>query len=979
MDSASIASSSRPSIPADPSLDAEHRVVRRRPTSQRRLAGTRDQRPALSQADYSLDHDRVIGPRAQRGGSLAWRTVTVLITALAAADLFVDQPALRWGTWVLAVLVAGVAALLSAMAAEATPAALLHERFGDQTAAEHARRWHMQAVASAAVMLMLMAGGPGGSGSDVLWWLVVLGAAGTLVAMATTYRDGERPGLGSVYLTLDAVTVGVTVGLITVSLANGSGSPSGSSAGLLLGAFAAAGYAVAVATRPAIREEPRGSDALFLGGVLVLCLHAAGEAAQQIGLAPFSTLETPGVALFGSLGLARSAWARSRPFETPHEAGTESRLRLVPATTAAAAIVLLSWAELTGHGSRTGFFGVLLLFGFIIGRLMLTLLDNRQLLQRVERSGVFEEKLRDLGAALLAALDRKEALELVCRTAQMALGADSVMLWMVDPTTAELEAVEVVSPKRRSLLRRRLSLEDPTSVAARVVRSGLSEIVLHVPTANQTNGFLSVLLRAQALLAVPIMRETTVQGVLVCIDSRNPTAYSAREQAKAELLASQVAVALDNAYQHSLQRRRLEELTALYQFAQSAHAALSGSEIIRQLLPIIKERLKYTHASIWLRDETSGTLRLVVSDAPAGGPQTAARPSALGMRAFVSGQPARAGLGWGDPESEMVPDRSGIRSELAVPMVLKRRVVGVVDLESRQVNAYSVHEERLLVALANHAALAVDNLHLLAEARKVEALKELDRMKTELLSTVSHELRTPLGSIKGYATTLLTHEARLRREERREFLEIIDSEADRLRELIENLLEMSRLEAGMLRIDKEPARLGGLAREVTRKVQLATTAHEVVLDWPSDDPWVLADTKRVYQVMQNLMSNAVKYSPQGGRITLAGGFGPRELTISVADQGLGMPAAELDKIFDRFHRVGGEVSRRIGGTGLGLAISQGLVEAHGGRIWADSDGEGHGSTFHFTLPLLPEAGEVSTAESRSKGRHDYQEANRTRR
>src|SRR5206468_12899385 len=123
-------------------------------------------------------------------------------------------------------------------------------------------------------------------------------------------------------------------------------------------------------------------------------------------------------------------------------------------------------------------------------------------------------------------------------------------------------------------------------------------------------------------------------------------------------------------------------------------------------------------------------------------------------------------------------------------------------------------------------ALAVDNLHLLDETSKVAALKELDRMKTELLSTVSHELRTPLGSIKGYVTTLLTHGSKLKKDEQREFLEIIDSEADRLRELIENLLDLSRLEAGVLRIDREPVRLAGVARDVTRKVQLATPRHE---------------------------------------------------------------------------------------------------------------------------------------------------------
>ena len=147
----------------------------------------------------------------------------------------------------------------------------------------------------------------------------------------------------------------------------------------------------------------------------------------------------------------------------------------------------------------------------------------------------------------------------------------------------------------------------------------------------------------------------------------------------------------------------------------------------------------------------------------------------------------------------------------------------------------------MLVALANHAALVVENLHLVDETRKVAALRELDRMKTELLGTVSHELRTPLGSIKGYATTLLTYGNKLKRDEQREFLEIIDSEADRLRELIENLLDMSRLEAGVLRIDREPTRLGEIARDLVRKVQLATPEHTLELDWPAADPLVAAD------------------------------------------------------------------------------------------------------------------------------------------
>ena len=318
-----------------------------------------------------------------------------------------------------------------------------------------------------------------------------------------------------------------------------------------------------------------------------------------------------------------------------------------------------------------------------------------------------------------------------------------------------------------------------------------------------------MLLHAQTLLAVPIMRGDHVQGVLVCIDSRNPSAYGAAELAKAELLASPGrgrSRQCVSARAAAASPRRAERAVPVRPVR--ARGAF-GSDIVGQLLPILKERLGYTYGTIWLRDEPSGALRLAAGDGPNGTPR-GSRPSPLAMRAFSSRRAGagRPGLGRLGPRSRW-PTRDAGGSELAVPMVLQRRVVGVVDLESRYPQAYSPTEERLLVALANHAALAVENLHLLEETRKVAALRELDRMKTELLGTVSHELRTPLGSIKGYATTLLTHGSRLKRDEQREFLEIIDSEADRLRELIENLLDMSRLEAGVLRIDREPTRLGG--------------------------------------------------------------------------------------------------------------------------------------------------------------------------
>ncbi len=889
--------------------------------------------------------------------NFAARSLSIGLAILALADVLADVQPLRAASWIAAVVLAALGSLLAAVTAEAT-----HSE-------QPRRRWYLQAIACAAVMFMLMAGGPDGAPSDTMWLLIVLSTASALVALATTYRVQVRWGIPALCLVLDAFIVGFTVLLTTASLTGGA---SGGGPAIVLGAFAAASYAVAVATRPTIRTDPYGVDTLLLGGVLLLCLNMAGIAARQLEFGIPAIFASPGVALFGALALVRSAWpTNATQLSVATSRFRESRLRLVPAVAATGAILILSWSQLEGQGSRAGYFGTIFLFSLIVGRLLLTLVENQQLLQRVERSGVFEEKLRDVGGALVAALDRKDTLELVCRAAQMALRADSVILWVLDAPADELEAVEVLSTKRSALLRRRLAMDDPTSLAVRVARTGSAEIVSNVPTANQSNGFLNVLLHAQALLAVPVLRGDAVQGVLVCIDSRNPSAYGPPELARAELLGSQVAVALDNAYQHALQRRRLEELSALYQFAQSAHAAQSSAEIVRQLLPIVKERLSYTCATLWLRDEPHGTLRVAAIDAPDTRARSA-RPSPLALEACTTGEPARAGLDWAD--SEPTPLRDGIHSQLAVPMVLQRRVVGVVDVESRYPNAYSPTEERLLVALANHAALAVDNLHLLEESRKVEALRELDRMKTELLSTVSHELRTPLSSIKGYATTLLEHGARVKREEQREFLEIIDFEADRLTELIENLLEMSRLEAGVLRMDRTPARLGEVARALIRKLQLTAPEHTLELDWPPADPAVSADARRIYQVIQNLLSNAIKYSPDGGRVILAARCERHELVVSVQDQGLGMPAGELDRIFDRFHRVGGEVTRSIGGTGLGLGISKGLVEAHGGQIWAESEGEGKGSTFSFTLPLLAEG---TSEVNRSKGADDHEEANRT--
>jgi signal transduction histidine kinase len=222
-------------------------------------------------------------------------------------------------------------------------------------------------------------------------------------------------------------------------------------------------------------------------------------------------------------------------------------------------------------------------------------------------------------------------------------------------------------------------------------------------------------------------------------------------------------------------------------------------------------------------------------------------------------------------------------------------------------------------------------------------------MKSQLLSTVSHELRTPLASIKGFATTLLRQDVRWDDATQRDFLRIIEEETDRLAEIIDNLLDMSQIEAGALRIAKEPTQLRQLIREVVDEMRMRTEAHYFVVDLPAELPRVLIDPRRIRQVLHNLIGNAIKYS-KGGQISVACEVDADDVLVSVSDQGEGIKPEFVDRIFERFFQVDGASTRRVGGSGLGLSISRGIVEAHGGKIWVDSV-VGQGSTFRFTLPL----------------------------
>ena len=248
------------------------------------------------------------------------------------------------------------------------------------------------------------------------------------------------------------------------------------------------------------------------------------------------------------------------------------------------------------------------------------------------------------------------------------------------------------------------------------------------------------------------------------------------------------------------------------------------------------------------------------------------------------------------------------------------------------------------------------------------ALEELDRLRAEFLGMVSHELRAPLTSIKGSAATVLGSSADLDPAVVRQFFRIIEDQADHMHDLVADLLDVARIETGTLPVTPEPAEVAVLVDRARSTFTSAGGRNNLAIDIPPDLPLVMADRRRIVQVVGNLLSNAAKHSSESSVIRISAVREEFHVAVSVADEGRGIPSERLPYLFRKFTRTDGDdLGSGVAGSGLGLAICKGIVEAHGGRIWAESEGPGMGARFTFTIPTVEEAGSgtaVSTSAAR---------------
>lgn len=401
------------------------------------------------------------------------------------------------------------------------------------------------------------------------------------------------------------------------------------------------------------------------------------------------------------------------------------------------------------------------------------------------------------------------------------------------------------------------------------------------------------------------------------------------------------------------------ELNAVYAIARIVAETFDTEAGLDAIFRLARTIFIFDTVALFLQNQDSGELEPIYA------------------RALGRGRASEADMTWGEPaaveafrsgqtvlrQEDAGPSVSGRdrrRDYLGLPLLVGGRCVGGLIFGRFGGPSFPPEHIRLAEFVSWHVGQLLENRRMARRIASLEAQRELARMQDEFVSTISHELRTPLGFIKGYVTTLLREDTNWEDEARTQFLQIIDDEADRLRELIDNLLDSSRLESGTLRMTIEPTRVGPILRDVVQRTNSIYPDLQLSVEQEQNLPVLEMDGTRIAQVLENLLSNAHKYAPDSP-VTVCVSRQKDRIRIEVTDRGPGIPGEHTSYLFERFYRVP-ETSNSVRGTGLGLYICRKIIEAHGGDIGVESE-PGSGSTFYFTLPIAqfdgPSPGELS--------------------
>jgi len=460
-------------------------------------------------------------------------------------------------------------------------------------------------------------------------------------------------------------------------------------------------------------------------------------------------------------------------------------------------------------------------------------------------------------------------------------------------------------------------------------------------------------------LTLPLKVRGEDIGQILLAQSEN---FSPQEKELAEQVAARVSEQLERLRLTEEIEKRAAELATVAQLSTATSTVLNPQELLQQVVDLAKERFNLYHAQIYLADDSWNTLLLTASAGELGKEMIhagSAIPLSDSQSLLARAARERRALLVGDVSKEegfqfnpLLPDA---RSEMAVPIIAADKVIGVFNLQSSAINQFSEQDANIYATLASQIGVSLQNARLYEEqSATVAQLRELDRLKSSFLANMSHELRTPLNSILGFADVMLEELDGPLTENMHNDLGLIYKNGQHLLHLINDVLDMAKIESGKMNLNPEKFNLEEVLSEVVSITSTMASEKNLALFIEPDsehDVEIYADKIRIRQVVINLVNNSIKFTEKG-KVSIRAMREDKHVLLSVKDTGIGIPQDQLEAVFQEFTQVDTSTTRKVGGTGLGLPISRRLIEMHGGKLWAESSGvAGEGSTFYAFLPL----------------------------
>jgi signal transduction histidine kinase/CheY-like chemotaxis protein len=591
---------------------------------------------------------------------------------------------------------------------------------------------------------------------------------------------------------------------------------------------------------------------------------------------------------------------------------------------------------------------------------------SRQLAEAIEQQAATSQVLAVIGRS---GHELEPVFQTVLDNAIRLCRADGALVWRLDGDGFRVAATSHVTPELREYFAETtIPSRDPGGVVGRV---GLGARPVHIPDVladrDYTMRDAQAAGRYRTILGVPIVASTGVVGVIT-LQRDEVRPFSAREIEVVTAFAAQGAIAIENVRLFGEAERRaaelarsVAELEALGEISQAVSSSLDVSEVLKTIVTDAVRLSGAEGGSIFEFDAETELFHVRTAYGTSDELVEALRRTRIGLRDTLVGQAAASG------EARQVPDISqarldahlsvlhaaGWRSMLTVPLRRGEEILGALAVRRRTAGPFPQAAVDLVETLANQSAIAIHNARVFRELEeKSRQLEIASRHKSEFLASMSHELRTPLNAVIGFSDVLLQRMFGDINDRQDEYLRDIRDSGRHLLELLNEILDLSKVEAGRMELELSPVRLATIIEHGLTMVRERAMAHgiELAVDIAPDLGVVRADELRMKQVVLNLFTNAVKFTPDGGSITVVANRAGDFAEVTVRDTGVGIPAEDQERIFDAFQQGARNGVADEEGTGLGLTLTKRIVELHGGRIHLASR-PGEGSAFTFRIPV----------------------------